>query len=288
MIVRRTWTSCAVAMLSLIAFVPAPAWAQAEGREPAGHRFRVSGSRITAVRPDVPNEQLVIEGAHFGRRTGSVSLAGLELSPVLSWSNSQIIVPLPPFPAGSYLLTVARGRAMKEFNVFGVALGAVGPKGDKGDRGEKGETGDKGDKGDPGKDGVNGATARQGQPGQAVPPVRRASSVQSVQPVRKATWVRRGHKASRPFRLSGHVHHDPHHRDDARRIRAWMSFRENGDWGWCEAGLDDVADSGRGELSAEFDGVEYAGGKHEQPGAELHVLYSVRDGDPVISPTHCV
>jgi collagen triple helix repeat protein/IPT/TIG domain-containing protein len=170
MIVRRPWLTYAAAILSLVVFLPAPAVAQAAGlgqlEVTALHPDILNGQlEVTAVHPDVPNGQLVIEGTHFGRRAGSVSLAGLELSPILSWSNSQIIVPLPPFPAGSYLLTVARGRAIREFNVFGVALGGVGPKGDRGDKGEKGDRGDRGDRGEDGATGADGAPGAAGATG---------------------------------------------------------------------------------------------------------------------------
>ena len=76
MIVRRTWMSCAVAMLALVVFLPAPAAAQ-----PQGPAQGLGQLEVTAVHPDVVNEQLVIQGAHFGRRAGSVSLAGLDRAP---------------------------------------------------------------------------------------------------------------------------------------------------------------------------------------------------------------
>ena len=49
-----------------------------------------------------------------------MTLAGLELSPVVTWSDTQIVVPMPAFPPGSYLLTVARESA--EFHVSQASL----------------------------------------------------------------------------------------------------------------------------------------------------------------------
>jgi hypothetical protein len=172
MIAPRAWISSTASAFGVVCLLTAGVQAQGPGgREERGDDDR--GQRpgqleITVVRPDVLNEQLVIEGAHFGRRMGSVWMAGLPLTPILRWSDTQIIVPLPAFPPGSYLLTVARGRSVREFNVFGVTLGAVGPKGDKGDTGPEGlpgETGPAGPQGEAGPQGQPGATGATGATG---------------------------------------------------------------------------------------------------------------------------
>ncbi|HEX6161891.1 MAG TPA: IPT/TIG domain-containing protein [Vicinamibacterales bacterium] len=127
---------------------------------------------ILSATADYPNGELVLTGAEFGTVSGRVTLAGLEVGPIISWTDTQISVPLPAFPPGSYLLTVTRGLAdgkgrpsVTDVNVFEVALGAVGPKGEKGDQGAQGpqgiqgEKGDKGDTGDPGLQGPAGISA---------------------------------------------------------------------------------------------------------------------------------
>jgi len=149
---------------------------------------------VTAANPDGVNLELVIFGVNFGATPGHVTLAGLELEPIMGWSDTQIIAPLPAFPPGSYLLTVVRdsgmpplgrgddndgrarsnGPSVTDFNVFHVTLGAVGSKGDKGDKGDQGDQGEpgnpgvqgqKGDKGDQGIQGIQGSQGIQGVQG---------------------------------------------------------------------------------------------------------------------------
>lgn len=158
------------ALALLVVLTPAAPHAQENRQQQQGQL------EISAVHPDLLNEQLTVVGVNFGRRPGSVWLAGLELTPILGWSSTQIIVPLPAFPPGSYLLTVARGRSVREFNVFGVTLGTVGPKGDTGDKGDPGSKGDPGDigppgpKGDTGLQGASGLQGPQGEIGPQGPP----------------------------------------------------------------------------------------------------------------------
>jgi hypothetical protein len=100
-------------------------------------------------------------------------LAGLEIEPILGWSDTQIIVPLPPFPPGSYLLTVARahaggrgggagGPSVTDFNVFWITLGAVGPQGPQGEPGTQGPQGEPGIQGIQGEQGIQGIQGEQG------------------------------------------------------------------------------------------------------------------------------
>lgn len=175
MMVRRTPASAAAMVLALVGLLMS-AGPQARVSRPAPQ----SQLYITAATADFLSGELVITGVDFGTANGRVSLAGLELGPILSWSDTEITAPLPAFPPGSYLLTVSRARAdgrggdgpsVNDFNVFEVALGAVGPKGDKGDRGDqgvqgiqgdKGETGDPGPPGPPGPPGVSAAYTNYG------------------------------------------------------------------------------------------------------------------------------
>lgn len=171
MMVRRAAPSAAAIVLALVG-LSMSASPQAAGSQPAPS----SQLYITAAITDFLNGELVIAGVNFGTAEGRVTIAGLEHGPVLSWSDTQISVPLPALPPGSYLLAVSRvpadGRrggpvslTVRDVNVFEVTLGAVGPKGDKGDKGDQGapgiqgEKGDKGDTGEPGQPGPPGVSA---------------------------------------------------------------------------------------------------------------------------------
>lgn len=165
MVIRHRALSVAATVLALAGPLMSAA--------PPAHASQASHQLyILSATADFLHGELVITGVDFGTTGGRVTLAGLELSPVVTWSDTQIVVPMPAFPPGSYLLTVARESAdgrrrpsVTEFNVFEVALGAVGPKGDKGDQGIQGpqgiqgEKGDKGEKGDPGLQGPAGVSA---------------------------------------------------------------------------------------------------------------------------------
>jgi hypothetical protein len=165
MVVRRAALSVAAMVLTLAGPLTSAA-PHAQG-PPASRQVY-----ILAATADYLNRELIIAGAGFGTSSGRVTLAGLEVDPIISWTDTQISVPLPAFPPGSYLLTVARpladgrGRSSTaDVNVFEVALGAIGPKGEKGDAGSQGlpgiqgDKGDKGDKGDPGLQGPAGLSA---------------------------------------------------------------------------------------------------------------------------------
>lgn len=176
---RRTVVGCAALVLTLVlVWMSAAPQAQVSRPAPPPQLY------ITAANADFLNDELVITGVNFGVAGGRVTLGGLEIGPILGWSDTQIIVPLPAFPSGSYLLTVARlsgggrggGPSVTEFNVFELTLGAVGPQGEKGDKGDQGEQGiqgepgekaDKGDKGDQGDQGIQGIQGVQGIQGPA-------------------------------------------------------------------------------------------------------------------------
>jgi hypothetical protein len=156
MVVRRAALSVAAMVLALAGPLMSAA-PHAQG--PAGSRQLY----ILAATADYLNGELIVTGVDFGTTGGRVTLAGLEVTPIISWTDTQISVPLPAFPSGSYLLTVARGLAdgrgrpsVTDFNVFEVALGAVGPKGEKGDQGIQGPQGIQGEKGDQGDQGAPG------------------------------------------------------------------------------------------------------------------------------------
>ena len=194
---RRTLLNC-VAVAVLMAVTPPAVGAQAAQPAPRPQLY------ITAANADVVNSELVITGVNFGAAPGRVTLAGLDITPILSWSDTQIVVPLPAFPSGSYLLTVARALAndarvapsVTAFNVFELTLGAVGPKGEPGDKGEKGDPGEpgipgeRGEKGEPGEKGDTGAAGAKGDT------ARRATRVRKVIPAYqeyrdpRARWLR--------------------------------------------------------------------------------------------------
>lgn len=130
------------------------------------------GAPMTVVNatPDLEAGNLSLEGAGFGLYPGRVALNGGPAT-VLFWSNTEILVELPPAPRpGSYLVTVFRPRSKKERHDKGpeeeadfiATLGAVGPRGEQGPIGPTGEPGLPGEPGIPGEPGLPGI---QGPPG---------------------------------------------------------------------------------------------------------------------------
>jgi hypothetical protein len=95
--IRRT-LGCAAGALALF-FILTPAAPQAQVSRPAPPPQLY----ITAANADFLNGELVITGVNFGTAGGRVTLAGLEIDPIVAWSDTQIIVPLPPFPPGKLL-----------------------------------------------------------------------------------------------------------------------------------------------------------------------------------------
>ena len=167
MMVRRAAPSAAAILFVLVGLLMS-AGPQAVVSPPAPP----SQLYITAANADFLSGELVITGVDFGTANGRVALAGLDVTPILSWSDTEIVVPLPAFPPGSYLLAVSRPRAderggsaalsVNDFNVFEVTLGAAGPKGDTGDQGPQGIQGLQGIQGPQGLQGEKGDTGAPG------------------------------------------------------------------------------------------------------------------------------
>lgn len=157
-------------------------WALAAGSRAGDDKDKKSGNEgapmtVVNATPDLPAGNLSLEGAGFGVYPGRVTLNGAPLI-VLFWSDTEILVQLPPSPRpGSYLMTVFRPRSRKERDekggpeedaAFIATLGAVGPQGEKGPSGPGGETGlpgEPGPQGIQGPPGPIGATGNQGPQG---------------------------------------------------------------------------------------------------------------------------
>lgn len=151
-------TAFAVALALNIVFVSR---AEAQKPKPNSSVDVTDSSKlvISAASYDAATEALSIHGVNFGASGGVVTLNGFPL-PVSSWTNAEIVALVSSAtPAGSYLLTVARGQGTTQFDAFSVALGSAsggGAKGDKGDKGDPGAPGPKGDTGDTGPAGPPG------------------------------------------------------------------------------------------------------------------------------------
>jgi hypothetical protein len=143
---------------------------------------------------DAAPSQLVVLSAHVDRAAGTLTITGLdfgEATPrvtlgvddleVVSHDLGQAVAELPPgFPAGSYLLIVARGSGLPEYDVFHVTLpepaaetaeterppraealrGAAGPAGAPGAAGPAGPAGPMGPPGPAGPQGPAGPPAQ--------------------------------------------------------------------------------------------------------------------------------
>ena len=139
-------------------FVVASAYAQRDTR-PTNQLLVVSASVDYGV------GKLYVSGSNFGSAMPAVKLNGIALQ-VLTATPTSVLAMLPPGIApGSYLLTVASGPAVTEFDAFSVTIGAAGAKGDKGDKGDQGLTGPKGDAGATGPAGPKGDKGEPGAPG---------------------------------------------------------------------------------------------------------------------------
>jgi hypothetical protein len=129
------------------------------------------GLAVPALLPAQDEDaQLVVISAHADRASGTLVVTGLDFGDepprvtlgvddleVLDHSQGRVEAELPPaFPAGSYLLIVARGPAIAEYDVFHVAVpelpvrtpepvaaaaGARGPMGPQGPAGPPGPAG---------------------------------------------------------------------------------------------------------------------------------------------------
>ncbi len=152
------------------------AWATGSGA--SDDKDKKSGDRapmtVVNTTPDLAAGNLSLEGASFGVYPGRVTLNGGPVT-VLFWSDTEILVQLPPDPRpGSYLVTVFRPRSRKEREdkggpeeeaTFIATVGSVGPQGEKGPVGPKGDTGAPGEPGPQGNQGAPGATGAAGPQG---------------------------------------------------------------------------------------------------------------------------
>ncbi len=157
-------------------------WALAAGSWAGDDKDKKGGNEgapmtVVNATPDLQAGNLSLEGAGFGVYPGRVALNGGPAT-VLFWSNTEILVEMPPAPRpGSYLVTVFRPRSKKERDEKGgpeeaadfiATLGAVGPEGEKGPIGPTGAAGlpgEPGPQGIQGPPGPTGATGPQGPQG---------------------------------------------------------------------------------------------------------------------------
>jgi hypothetical protein len=134
---------------------------------------------ITSAAVNRPNETLTIRGAAFGSSAPQVWCESHPMT-VISANDSELVVYLPAaMPDGTYLLTVVRGPAQIDRDVFHMSVqtptvvggpqGSVGPKGDPGPKGDAGAAGPKGDAGAAGPKGDTGAVGPKGDTGAAGP-----------------------------------------------------------------------------------------------------------------------
>jgi hypothetical protein len=119
---------------------------------------------ITRAEADLQAEVLTIQGLNFGRHP-RVALALTELQ-VLSAGPEEILAALPPgVEAGTYLLTVGRGKHRHQIGTIDLTIGAAGPEGPPGPPGEPGAPGAPGRPGEPGVPGPPGLPGPSGLPG---------------------------------------------------------------------------------------------------------------------------
>lgn len=130
---------------------------------------------IYSVSPDRVTESMTIRGVNFGSTPAHV-FCETSMMTVLSWTPEQIVVSMPAaLPDGSYLLTVVKGNAQADRDVFNFSLapapipGPAGPQGPQGPQGETGATGATGATGPQGPQGPQGETGATGAAGAAGP-----------------------------------------------------------------------------------------------------------------------
>ncbi|HEV8242189.1 MAG TPA: hypothetical protein VGS57_22675 [Thermoanaerobaculia bacterium] len=144
---------------------------------------------VLSAHADRAAHTLILTGLDFGEATPRVTL-GVDDLEVVSHSLGQVVADLPDrFPAGTYLLIVARGAGLPEYDVFHVTLpdlpeataerpekpaapeekrgvaGPAGPTGPTGVAGAQGAMGPAGPTGAVGPQGPTGAQGPQGPPG---------------------------------------------------------------------------------------------------------------------------
>ncbi len=111
------------------------------------------------------SQTLTVQGIAFGNQAPQVWLETQPMT-VISASSTQLVIFLPAaVPDGTYLLTVQRGTAAKDRDVFNVSVGTPG----QGPQGPQGEVGPQGPAGPKGDTGATGATGPQGEVGPAGP-----------------------------------------------------------------------------------------------------------------------
>lgn len=155
------------AALGLVAALALLSPAAAHDREDRGKLV------ISSAFADANTELLTIRGSGFGDRAPRVTLAGEPL-PVLSSGPFEVLAALPAgLEAGSYRLTVSRGRGEWRSDTLDVTIGATGapgppgPEGPEGSPGLPGPQGPSGPQGPPGPAGAPGPPGPQGPPGTA-------------------------------------------------------------------------------------------------------------------------
>jgi hypothetical protein len=125
---------------------------------------------ILRAEVDYAANRLTVTAENLGTPTAlTVELNKVRLT-VESWTSSNVVAQLPePLRAGTYLLTLATGSGVGDFDAFNLTIGAAGPVGPQGPRGEAGPAGPAGPKGDPGPQGPEGDTGPQGPKGDPGP-----------------------------------------------------------------------------------------------------------------------
>jgi hypothetical protein len=162
----KKWTVVAASFL-----LSSPLMLGAADREANDTQHRAGPPELVITQAIVHADQnsMTIYGINFLLKRHDhvrVWLAQTELAPLSAPLSSELLVELPPGVApGTYLLTVARGRAKTEYDKFAVSLGGAGPQGETGPPGPKGDPGDAGPQGPQGQVGPQGAAGPRGETG---------------------------------------------------------------------------------------------------------------------------
>lgn len=133
--------------------------------------------QVVILKAELVGHQLTVTGMNFGTAEPWVMLSGAMVLPVVSHSDTEVVVTLAPVPApGTYLLSIMRhdpigkkkdkrkgkrksaSRSQRSLGTFDLAIGAVG---------ETGATGATGPTGSPGAPGAAGAPGPTGSIDQA-------------------------------------------------------------------------------------------------------------------------
>ena len=160
----------ALASCAALAWLAAPLRAQDEPTYVAAGAARRSQLVVVSAHADREASTLIVTGLDFGEETPRVTL-GLDDLEVISHDFGQIVASLPEkFPSGSYLLIVARGDKLSDYDVFHVTLPDL-PDAAAGERPEKPAAPEekRSVAGPAGPAGAAGATGAQGAIGPAGP-----------------------------------------------------------------------------------------------------------------------